>query len=214
MTPGLGGTGRVADDLYLLAHNDINGRPFVQPRPLGIGLAGGLLAELALAGAITVGTSHAVAVTGQPPPPDELAAHVLGLLAGEHEPHPARDWLLFLGRTAAASVAGRLARSGYLARSGGRWRPGRWLPVDADSAFAPLLRIRAALDASRPLTAEGAVLAGMAVACGLGFRLAEYTAPRAGRTLGEAVAPLSNGLPQLVAQTRAAVDSTVLTHRR
>lgn len=47
---GLNGTGRVADDLYLMAHQDINGKPYVQPRALGLGLAGGLLAELTLGG--------------------------------------------------------------------------------------------------------------------------------------------------------------------
>jgi hypothetical protein len=28
MSPGLDGTGRVADDLYLLVHNDVTGKPF------------------------------------------------------------------------------------------------------------------------------------------------------------------------------------------
>src|SRR5207302_8432860 len=46
---GMSGTGLVADDLYLLAHDDRTGKPLLHPRPLGIGLAGGLLAELILA---------------------------------------------------------------------------------------------------------------------------------------------------------------------
>ena len=48
MRAGLSGTGRLADDLYLMAHHELTGRPFVQPRALGTGLAGGLLAELML----------------------------------------------------------------------------------------------------------------------------------------------------------------------
>jgi Golgi phosphoprotein 3 (GPP34) len=40
----LGGTGRLADDLYLLAHHDVTGKPYLQPRAIGIGLAGALLA--------------------------------------------------------------------------------------------------------------------------------------------------------------------------
>ena len=39
--------------------------------------------------------------------------------------YPVREWLLFLARTAANDVAGRLERSGYWARAG-RWRP--WRP--------------------------------------------------------------------------------------
>jgi Golgi phosphoprotein 3 (GPP34) len=50
--PGLSGTGRVADDLYLMAHHEISGKPYVQSRALSLGLAGGLLAELMLAGQI------------------------------------------------------------------------------------------------------------------------------------------------------------------
>jgi hypothetical protein len=43
----LRGTGLIADDLYLMAHDDVSGRPFLQPRATGLGLAGGLLAVLA-----------------------------------------------------------------------------------------------------------------------------------------------------------------------
>ena len=54
MSGGLGGTGLVADDLYLMAHHEISGRPLLQPRPLGMGLAGALLAELMLGGSIVL----------------------------------------------------------------------------------------------------------------------------------------------------------------
>lgn len=50
----LTGTGLIADDLYLLAHDDVTGKPFLQARALGVGLAGGLLAELAIQDAIRV----------------------------------------------------------------------------------------------------------------------------------------------------------------
>ncbi len=50
----LTGTGRLADDIYLLAHHEVSGRPFLQPRAAGLGLAGGLLAELVLIRAIRV----------------------------------------------------------------------------------------------------------------------------------------------------------------
>lgn len=40
---GLSGTGLVADDLYLTAHDDRPGKPLLPPRPLGTGLAGALL---------------------------------------------------------------------------------------------------------------------------------------------------------------------------
>jgi len=208
--PGLGGTGLVADDLYLMAHDENTGRPLLRRRALGTGLAGGLLAELMLAGCITVRHDGAVAL-GRTWPAGELARQVRDVIAAEHEPHLVREWLLFGARTAAQDVAGRLERSGYLRRAAGR-RPGRRVPVDPDWAFAPLVRVRSALDPARPWSAHGAVLAGLAVACGLGFRLAQYVPP-AGRRLDDVAARLDPGLRELIAQTQAAVDSAVLSHR-
>jgi hypothetical protein len=213
MSAGLRGTGMVADDLYLMAHNEASGRPFLQPRALGIGLAGGLLAELMLAGGATVGHDGTL-FTGPGLSGDGLARQVLGLLAAEPS-LPVREWLLFLARTAAEDVARRLELSGYVRRAGGRvpWLPVRWVPVDADWAFAPLLRARSALDPARPWSAYGAVLAGLADACGLGFRLAQY-ASQADRSAEQAAGRLPGGLRDLIAHTHATVGSALLCHRK
>ena len=84
MSAGLGGTGLVAHDLYLLAHSDVNGKPLLQPRPLGIGLAGGLLAELMLGGSIGLWHDGAVVVHRRWPA-DQLGRHVRDQIAGEQE---------------------------------------------------------------------------------------------------------------------------------
>jgi hypothetical protein len=209
----LSGTGLVADDLYLLAHSDVSGRPFVQPRALGLGLAGGLLSELVLAGAVSVRHDD-IAVMGRPPP-DGLLVRVLGQVAAEPQAHPVREWLAYVARTGPADVAARLAASGYLAQDKSLlpWRGDRWRPTDRDSALSPVLRVRAALDANRPLTIHDAVLAGLADACGLWFRLAPYLPAKAVRPVHHAVAQLPPGLQDLISQTRAAVDSAVLAHR-
>jgi hypothetical protein len=218
MSAGLRGTGMVADDLYLMAHNEASGRPFLQPRALGIGLAGGLLAELMLAGSITLGHDGTVfagpVFAGPGVPGDALARQVLGVLAAE-QPLPVREWLLFLARTAAEDVARRLELAGYLRRAGGRvpWLPVRWVPVDADWAFAPLLRVRSALDPARPWSGYGAVLAGLADACGLGFRLAQY-ASQTDRSAEQAARRLPGGLRELIAHTQATVGSALLCHRK
>jgi hypothetical protein len=215
MSPGLEGTGRAADEVYLLAHNDVTGKPYIQPRPLGLGLAGGLLAELVLYGALGVSDDELIVAVGHRPPADELAHRVLGLVASEREAHPVRDWLAYLARTAPTEVARRLAAAGYLAPAGRwlPWRAGRWVPVDQDSAFAPVLRVRAVLDSARPLTAKGAVLAGLADACGLGYRLADYAPAGAARSVDQVTAQLGPSLRHLIAQTHAAVDSALLAHR-
>lgn len=108
-----------------------------------------------------------------------------------------------------------LAGSGYLvpAQSRRRWRAARWVPVDADCAFAPLIRVRAALDPVRPMTPESTALAGLAVACGLGPRLLAYGPPGARRQLTERIRYLDPRLRELIGHTQAAVDSALLTHR-
>jgi hypothetical protein len=215
VSAGLEGTGRVADDLWLLAHNDVTGKPYIQPRPLGLGLAGALLAELVLAGALVVAGDH-ITVTGRPrPPADALAGHVLGLMAAEREAHSAGEWLAYVGRTAPSGVASRLRDAGYLApaRRLLPWRAGRWVPVERDSAFAPVLRTRAALDASRPLTVHAGVLTGLAEACGLGFHLAEYAPAHGVRPAEQVTAQLGRSLHDLISQTRTAVDSALLANR-
>jgi len=210
----LSGTGRLADDLYLLAHHEITGKLHLQPRAAGLGLAGALLAELTLSGKIYLQADQ-IMVADRSPPGDGLARSVLGLLVSEPEQHAPRDWLLFLARTAAEDVALRLEQSGYLTRISSRrpWRGQRWIPVDADCAFAPFLRAKSALDSSKPVTAQNAALAGLAAACGLGRQMALYLPPKAHHRLQEAAQQLHPSLRDLITQTQAAVDSALLSHR-
>jgi hypothetical protein len=210
----LSGTGRLADDLYLMAHHDVTGRPYLQPRATGIGLAGALLAELTMAGQVEV-TPWAVTVTGPTAPGDRLICDVLDVIGGERDQHPSGEWLHYLAHTAPANVARRLADSGYLTGVSSRlpWRSARLMPADSDCAFMPLNRARSALDTSRPITAKAAALAGLAAACGLETRLLAYAPPRGRRSPQEAAGLLPSGLRELIAQTQAAVDSAVLAQR-
>jgi Golgi phosphoprotein 3 (GPP34) len=208
----LAGTGRLADDLYLIAHHDVSGRARLQPRAAGLGLAGGLLAELMVAARITVRPGM-VTVTPGPDPGDELARQVLRQVAAEREQHGPRDWLGFLSGTAVAGVAERLGEAGYLSPVSRRrpLRP-RWVPPDPDCAFAAISRGRAALDPGRRAGVAGAALAGLAGACGLGPLLMRYAPPGARRP-EDAAAFLPPALQYLIAQTRAAVDTAVLAQR-
>jgi len=210
----LSGTGLIADDLYLMAHDDVTGRPFLQPRAIGLGLAGGVLAELMLLDKLR--TSHGWVVPGDPgPPQDALGFCVVGLVVSERELHPVRDWLAFLARTTLADVAVRLERAGYLQQIKARHprRGGRWIPADPDCAFAPLSRARSALDAAEMATTFGSVLAGLAIACGLGSRLLPYGPPDSRSRLEIALDQLPADLRELIAHTQAAVDNALLAHR-
>ena len=93
MTPCLDGTGRVGDDLWLLAHNDVTGRPCLQPRPLGLGLAGALLGELVLTGLVSVAGDDLTLEQARRRPGEQVLTGVLGALEREPEEHPVGEWL-------------------------------------------------------------------------------------------------------------------------
>jgi hypothetical protein len=195
------------------------------PRALGAGLAGGLLAELmdgdtpavtlrrgylVPAGAADGDLAARYAWTGEP-----VRWHVLELIMAEPAPRPARDWLQFLGQSAATEVAGRLERSGYLTRPVSRI-PGRsrWpVPADRDWAHCALLRAHPAFDAARTPAPYPALLSGLALASGLGFRFADFTGTPA-RSPDEAIRMLSPPLRELIAHVQATADSALLSHRR
>jgi hypothetical protein len=209
----LSGTGLVADDLWLLAHHEVTGRPYLHARQLGLGLAGGLLAELMTSPRLAIRLRHDGLLEIRPEvPPRAAAAHPL-LRQMAAEPHllPVRDWLGFLSRTAASEVGARLEQAGYVIRSRRRLPglPARLVPANRDWAFAPMTRITAAL--RRPSGPDGVVLAGLAVACGLGYRLDMYLND-AGPAAEAAVAGLPGDLRQLIAQTQTAVSAAVLSH--
>jgi len=211
---GLSGTGLVADDLYLLAHDDRTGKPLLPPRPLGTGLAGALLAEVMLTSCIALRSDTAV-VIGRDVSPAVVYGHVLlKQIAEEPGPLPVRAWLRYLARTAVRDVALRLEQAGYLTRVRSRvpGRPGRMVPVDPDWAFSPMVRAQSALDRTREPSPYAGALAGLAAACGLGFRLDQYHS-QADRSTGDAVAYLSPDLRQLITQTQITVHAAVLSHR-
>ena len=143
---GLSGTGLVADDLYLLAHDDRTGRALLPPRPLGTGLAGALLAELMLARLIGLRSDTAVMVAYDAPPAAVQGHVLLALIAAEPGPLPVRAWLGFLGQTAVAGRGGA-AGAGRVPDPGPQPGPGAGRP---DGAGQPGLGVRADDSGSGP----------------------------------------------------------------
>jgi len=210
--PQLAGTGRLADDLFLLAHHERTGRPVLSPRAAGLGLAGALLGELILAG--TIGICRGEVRASAAAPEDALAATVLDHLAREGSARPVREWLAFLARTVPGDVAGRLEAAGYLVAVPARpWRAARWVPVSADCAFAPVTRVKVALDPVQPADAQAVALAGLAEACGLGARLAAWLPPGSRPRMEAAAGRLDAGLREVITATHAAVGAALLAHR-
>ncbi|GGM45562.1 hypothetical protein GCM10011608_32920 [Micromonospora sonchi] len=202
----------IADEFFLIAHNDIRGKAKLHPAANGLGLAAGLLGELVLYGHITV-TSAQVTVIDRRPPADALAHTVLDQLIGEAQHQAVRTWLSFLAQTAVTSVGERLARAGVLRRQESRRllrTTVNYQPVDLNVAAWPATRLRAVLERNEPPSVPDALLLGLVAAAGLTREVLWSAGPRAHHRLNLIVPALPAPLKELVAHTEAAVGAAVL----
>jgi Golgi phosphoprotein 3 (GPP34) len=202
--------GWLADDLYLLAHDDVRGKPRLHPRIAGVALAGALLAELVLAGRIAI-HPNSVDVVDARPVPNALATQVLTLLLGEARPHPVGTWLTFFAPDSTAWVAERLGASGVLTLVRSRLgRAPRWVPTDMPTAAAPSVLLHAGLTAGRALTLSDVTLAGLATACGLIQQVLWDAPPQSRDYLVHLLSRLPEPLRLLIAETEAAMGAAVM----
>ncbi|GIF06698.1 GOLPH3/VPS74 family protein [Actinoplanes siamensis] len=101
----------LADQYYLIAHEDRTGRSRLHPRATGLGLAAALLSELVLEGRIGV-TDGDLFVLDRHPPADALEHDILDLLIAQPQHRDVRTWLAFLSQDAGLRVGERLMRLG------------------------------------------------------------------------------------------------------
>lgn len=179
-------SGLLADEFFLVAHDDVSGKPRLHPRVTGIALAGALLGELLLYGRIDVrpgpeNRGPAVWLTERVRVGEALADSILGQILAEGRPRPVLAWLTHLGQTASRDVGERLAAVGLVeaARSRLPRREVRWVPVDSSTAAWPATRLRMLLSRQEQMTLPDATLAGIALPCGLGQQILWNTAASA-----------------------------------
>ena len=202
----------IADEFFLIAHNDSRGKAKLHPSATGLGLAGALLGELVLFGQITV-SNGLLTVVDRRPPADALSHTVLDQLIGESQHQAVRTWLSFLAQSATTSVGERLARAGVLRRQESRRllrTSVSYVPIDLNAVAWPSTRLQALLErADPPSVADGALL-GLVAAAGLTREVLWSAGPRAHHRLGALIQSLPAPLKELVAHTEAAVGAAVL----
>jgi hypothetical protein len=205
----------LADEFWLLAHDDVTGRPRLSSRVLGLGLAGALIGELVDTRNVVIqqGVVHLVNRT---PPPDALTHTVLDQIDAEVRQHPVRTWLAYLSRTTAEMVAQRLQRSGMVRRESSRRvlkQVTVYRPVDANRAAWPTARLSTTLRRQAPLSEPDAFLVGLAAATGLDQVILDGAGPGPRDYLAHVVASLPASQHQIVSYAEAAVGDAVLTQR-
>jgi hypothetical protein len=208
----------VADEFFRIAHQDRTGRPRLHPRAVGLGLAAGLLAELAIQGRIDLRGDGLLSVIRADPPPDALAHTTLDQLRGQPQHRDVRTWLAFLEGGAADAVGQRLVRAGYVRAVEHRrlWSSRVvYVPVDLNHAAWPEVRLARLLTMSGRLDEADATLAGLVSVTGLTRHVLWDPATHdAGlHHLARVVARLRPTLHHLIAYTEAAVGDAVLTPR-
>ncbi len=112
----------IADQLFLVAHDEYNGRTRVHEDMLGLALGAALMVELMfppeqiqLVGGSVLLVSH-----HSPPPVEPLQHRAINLMRRERRPQSIANWLKVLGFDARDQVAGRLADAGLVIKDNER----------------------------------------------------------------------------------------------
>lgn len=205
----------LADSLFLLAHDESNGKLRMPESVLGLALASALIGEVALAEKVNL-RRDLVVMTDPEPPGDKLAGAVHQRLLRSVAPRPVRDWLLYFADDAINEVAGRLIGAGQLVAHPARvGREAQYEFADPNIGTRIALALCTRVVHRQPLDAATAVLAGLVGATGLEhpslFEVRD--APEARRHLQDCLHVLHPPtLRALIFATRAAAAGAVATH--
>jgi hypothetical protein len=211
----------LADQYFLIAHQDRTGRSRLHPRATGLGLAAALLGELILEGRIGIADGDLI-ILDRHPPADSLAHDILDLLIAQQRHREVRTWLAFLSQDAEIRVGERLVRLGavdlitrrrmlstevvYMPNSPEQRNAAAWAPA----------RLANLLVRGIELSLTDRVLVGLVAATGLTRHvLYDFEMHRqAFQSLPSAVDALPGDLRDLIEYTEASVGSVLTVGRR
>jgi hypothetical protein len=211
----------LADQYFLIAHEDRTGRSRLHPRATGLGLAASLLGELMLEGRLRIieGDLH---IVSRQPPSDALSHDILDLLIAQPQHREVRTWLAFLSQDAAIRVGERLMRLGAVEPVTRRRMLSTqtlYMPNSAEqrnaAAWAPA-RLANLLVRGLDMNISDRVLAGLIAATGLTRHvLYDFEVHRhAFQTLPDAISSLPMDLRELIEYTESSVGSALTAGRR
>jgi len=211
----------LADQYFLIAHEDRTGRSRLHPRATGLGLAAALLGELVLEGRIGIADGDLV-ILDRHPPADALAHNILDLLIAQPQHRDVRTWLAFLSQDAAVRVGERLTRMGAVEPVTRRRMLSTetlYMPNSAEqrnaAAWAPA-RLANMLVRGIGMSISDRILIGLVAATGLTRHvLYDFEMHRnAFQSLPNAVGSLPGDLKELIEYTEASVGSVLTVGRR
>ena len=211
----------LADQYFLIAHEDRTGRSRLHPRATGLGLGAALIGELILEGRVGIADGDLI-ILDRHPPADALAHDILDLLVAQSRHRDVRTWLAFLSQDSAARVGERLMRLGAVEPVTRRRMLSTqtlYMPNSAEqrnaAAWAPA-RLANLLVRGIEMSVSDRLLVGLIAATGLTRHvLYDFEMHRqAFQTLPNAVESLPSDLRELVEITEASVGSVLTVGRR
>lgn len=211
----------LAEEFFLIAHDDHTGRALTNTDLLDVGLAGAVIAGLVLAGRATV-LEGALALMDERPVGDPIGDPLIHELRRCGDRRPVRAWIDYLRDGIAATVAEDLEARGVVRpavtrRALRRRTVVRYPAVDAIRAVGPRVRLGHALGQAVPVDARTAMLAEIVRASALADWFVDVYGPRVREQLTRISANLPRTLRALVDgidEAAAAVTSVPLGLRR
>jgi hypothetical protein len=208
----------LADELFLVGHDDYSGKCLVNNAVLGCGLAGAVLIELLLAGRIALADGRIV-VRDSRPYAERVTDAALTEMLKRRDSFPPRSWVEYLCGNVHEIVAERLEAAGMIRREQTRGLSlravVRYPAVDAVEAASPRVRLRYMLDQGHSLDMPTALLAALVRACELeDVLLLQATRQQVRDLLTRIVEVLPPDLRAVVNAVDAAVAAVALTVRR
>ncbi len=206
----------LADELFLIGHDEYSGKPRVSAAALDSGLAGAVLGELLLDGRLTVEDGR-VRLRDPRPIGERVSDAALAEVFKQREPWPVRSWVEYLRREVRDMVGRRLVAGGLVRRqrSRGLVRTSVRFPArDPLTAASPRVRLRYLLDHAELVDLPTATLAALVAST----RLEHVLAMESSRRVRDVIAELTQDLPAALAALANGVDAAVgavtLTIRR
>ena len=205
----------LADDFFLMAHDDRNGRSRLHPRAVELGLAGAMLGELVLEQRLLI-EGPRIRVISYDPPSDPLAHTNLATIVAEPQHREVRTWLAYLGQGAVEAVGQRLARVGLVELIHVRRllkTTSRYVAADVNLPAGRVVRLRRLLTGAEQMRVADSMLAGLAEATGLTGHVLWDADQTSLKRLHGLISTLPPPLRELVAQVEAAVGDAILSQR-
>jgi Golgi phosphoprotein 3 (GPP34) len=209
--------GPLADELFLIGHDQYTGKARVGDSVLDTGLAGAILGELALANRIFVDEDTHVTVSDQRSSGDRVTDTALREMLKQRVVHPVRAWVEYLRDSARELIAPRLLNSGLLEEVSSRGmlkQVVRYPARDRINAMTPEVRLRYMIGHPAELDEQTAVLGGLVWAAGLDFVLGGATGREVREGLEQMGTLLKPNLRGLLVGVDAAIAQLSLRGRR